>query len=428
MSDGFVERGLTAEAIAGHTAGVTAGQAAERLLMGRSQQGSEASSAVSVAPASGADDALLRGHALVAALLALVAACRAVDRDRRRCVAERRLRVCAGVSRRSGWGKTGRPAACVGSGTSRRSDSRHRRCRTGDRRPCAAGAGDRVSADMHVLSAEGLAVDESMLTGESALCGLAGRFWCRHVRRRGRSLLSACSWSAAGPSASSRHRTCSLSRPVPRSRPSSSGNSPTPSLAGAKPDGSERCPGAPTPAALGGRFREGDPGRVPVRAAASRPARRRPPNLTGWLLAAAAVPAVLLADTVHKAVRQVVETNPPPLMTMLLTVTTRAKSAPSISPLDFRCHQTTTAGAPSRGGSVPRDRRAPTNVPGTEDQPDTPPQYGKDGPEETRAGCQPDHDDERVHHQVDEQVGHELALLLQSRNRLFATSYLRDLA
>ena len=38
------------------------------------------------------------------------------------------------------------------------------------------------------------------------------------------------------------------------------------------------------------------------------------PNLTGWLLAAAAVPAVLLADTVHKAVRQVVETNPPPLM------------------------------------------------------------------------------------------------------------------
>jgi calcium-translocating P-type ATPase len=29
----------------------------------------------------------------------------------------------------------------------------------------------------------------------------------------------------------------------------------------------------------------------------------QPPNLTGWLLAAAAVPAVLLADTVHKAVR-----------------------------------------------------------------------------------------------------------------------------
>jgi magnesium-transporting ATPase (P-type) len=29
----------------------------------------------------------------------------------------------------------------------------------------------------------------------------------------------------------------------------------------------------------------------------------RPPNLIGWLLAAAAIPAVLLADTVHKAVR-----------------------------------------------------------------------------------------------------------------------------
>jgi len=29
----------------------------------------------------------------------------------------------------------------------------------------------------------------------------------------------------------------------------------------------------------------------------------QPPNLTGWLLAACAVPAVLLADTVHKAAR-----------------------------------------------------------------------------------------------------------------------------
>ena len=35
-------------------------------------------------------------------------------------------------------------------------------------------AGDRVSADMHVLSAEGLAVDESMLTGESAAVRLGG--------------------------------------------------------------------------------------------------------------------------------------------------------------------------------------------------------------------------------------------------------------
>ena len=121
MSDGFAEPGLTAEALAATPRGLTAGQATERLRTGRPQQGSEASPAVSVAPAGGADDAFLRRHAL--GCRAARAGCgnaAAGDRDRRRCVAERHLRVRPGVSRRSGRGKAGRPVVRVPQPSSRR--------------------------------------------------------------------------------------------------------------------------------------------------------------------------------------------------------------------------------------------------------------------------------------------------------------------